>query len=190
MNSLSPTDAERIKHGQITAIFKKYNAQLRGFINKRIVSEEDAEDILQNVFYQLSKIDLIEHPIEHISAWLYSVAGNQIIDRSRKKREERLPGMVSDSEDSYLPYDISDDTSTPEKEFLKTMVWEELELSLKELPDEQRSVFELTELQGISFKEIAEATGIPVNTPISRKRYAVQHLRKRLDILYKDLLEP
>lgn len=140
-------ERERIKHRQITDIFRKYHQQLKGYLRKRTVSEEDVEDIAQNVFYRLSRIDLIESPIEHVSAWLYSVAGNQLIDRSRKRKEERLPGSVSEKEDDYLPYDICDDTASPEQEYIKALVWDELEDALAELPAEQREVFELTELQ-------------------------------------------
>ena len=147
---------------RVADIFRKYQAQLKGFISRRVSSKEDSEDILQNVFYQFMKYDQEDSPIEQIAAWLYSVARSQIIDRSRKHREEEMP---------YL-----------------SAVWEELEHALLELPDEQRAVFELTELEGFPFKEISESTGIPVNTLISRKRYAVLFLRKRLYNLYEDIL--
>lgn len=143
-------------------------------------------------FYQLSKIDLIERPIEQISAWLYSVANNQIIDRSRKHKEVEMPYMkTNDDEDLFLSEVTSlllDEDASPETEYLRSLVWEELEAALEELPEEQRKVFELTELEGFSFKEISEATGVAVNTLISRKRYAVLHLRERLDDLYRELL--
>lgn len=175
-----------------SGIFKKYRTQLRNYISKRVFSKEDGEDILQNVFYQLSKIDLIEKPIEQVSAWLYSVANNQIIDRSRKHREEEMKTVVGDNGEELFLAEVTglllDEDSSPETEYLRSLVWVELEAALTELPEEQREVFELTELEGYSFKEISEATGIGVNTLISRKRYAVLHLRERLKDLYDELL--
>ncbi|MDR1504818.1 MAG: RNA polymerase sigma factor [Prevotella sp.] len=175
-----------------SGIFKKYRTQLRNYISKRVFSKEDGEDILQNVFYQLSKIDLIEKPIEQVSAWLYSVANNQIIDRSRKHREEEMKTIVADNGEELFLAEVTglllDEDSSPETEYLRSLVWVELEAALAELPEEQREVFELTELEGYSFKEISEATGIGVNTLISRKRYAVLHLRERLKDLYDELL--
>lgn len=178
-----------LREREIADIYQKYRSPLRGFIAKRVPSREDCEDILQNVFYQLSKIDLEENPIEQISSWLYSVARNQIIDRSRKKKDVSLPD--SNAEDGGFVRELTDtilSSDSPETDLLKALIWEELEIALSELPDEQRNVFELTELEGFSFKEISEATGIGVNTLISRKRYAVLHLRKRLYELYEDFL--
>ncbi len=176
----------------VSLIYKEYQGELRGFISKRVSFKEDAEDILQNIFYNLSKIDLVENPIEQISAWLYSVARHQIIDRDRKKKEERMPQFSMGSDDDILT-DIADILSdpgdTPEAAYMQQLILEELELALDELPEEQKTVFELTELQGIPFKEISESTGIPVNTLISRKRYAVLYLRERLKYLYDDMVE-
>lgn len=180
------------KSQHISDIFKQYQSPLRGYISKRVSTKEDSEDILQNVFYQLSKIDLETNPIEQISGWLYSVARNQIIDRSRKHKEEEMPYYTnSDDETSFIKEvtNVLLDNDSPETTLLKSVIWEELELALSELPDNQRDVFELTELEGFSFKEIAESTGITVNTLISRKRYAVLHLRKRLYNIYIELLE-
>lgn len=177
----------------ISAIFKKYQAQLKGYISKRGLSKEDSEDVLQNVFYQLAKVDLAANPIEQISGWLYSVARNQIIDRKRKHKEEEMPYYADDSEDGSFIVEVTkvlfDEDASPETEYLHSLVWEELELALSELPDEQREAFELTELEGFSFKEISAAINVPVNTLISRKRYAVLHLRERLKDLYGELLE-
>lgn len=176
----------------VTDIFKKYQSPLRGYIVRQVSSKEDSEDILQNVFYQLSKLDLEANPISQISGWLYAVARNQIIDRSRKKKENEMPYLFDTDSESVFIKEVEgvllDAESSPETDLLKAMVWEELDIALAELPDEQRSVFELTELEGISFKEISESTGIATNTLISRKRYAVLHLRKRLFNLYEDLL--
>lgn len=171
----------------VADIFKEYNAQLRGYIQKRIPSKEDAEDILQNVFYQLSRMYEAESSIEQISGWLYSVARNQIIDSGRKRKEESLPYYQGEEEDEFLFMDIYDEDGSPEYDLLKTLFWEELATSLEQLPEEQRTVFELTELEGFSFREISETTGIPINTLISRKRYAILHLRKRLQKLYNEM---
>jgi RNA polymerase sigma factor (sigma-70 family) len=133
-----------------------------------------------------------ENPIRCISSWLYTVARRLIIDRSRKQREEEIPQLVNpDDEDSLveeLTQLILDDEASPESDYAKALVWEELEIALSELPVEQRTVFELTELQGFSFKNISESTGVAVHTLISRKHYAVLHLRKRLANLYYEFL--
>lgn len=192
MNNLSKIPSDNERSVRIADIFRKYQAQLKGFIARRVPSKEDSEDILQNVFYQFMKNDRADNPIEQISAWLYSVARNQIIDRSRKHREEEMPYLSGSEEDGTFLRELSelmpDEDQSPEMDYLRSMVWEELENALFELPDEQRTVFELTELEGIPFKEIAESTGIPANTLISRKRYAVLFLRKRLYSLYEEIL--
>ena len=178
---------------EISSVYIEYKDELKGYISKRVSIKEDVEDILQNVFYNLSRVDLIENPIEHISSWLYSVTQNQIIDFNRKKKEERLPEIAENDSDKEFVKSIlnmlSDPTDNPETSYLKSLLWIELESSLDELPIEQRSVFELTELEGFSFKEISESTGVPVNTLLSRKRYAILHLRNKLTNLYIDILE-
>ena len=175
---------------EIPAVYEEYKDELKGFISKRVRLKEDMEDILQNVFYSLINLDLSKNPIEHISAWLYKVTRNQITDYYRKKKEESLP-VHDDEEDQQFIKEIveflSDPEDTPETQFLRSLVWIELEKALDELPAEQRSVFELTELEGFSNKEIFESTGIPVNTLLSRKRYAILHLRERLADLYLEL---
>jgi len=182
---------DSLRNQEVSDIYNKYHSPLRWFIAQSIPSKEDCEDILQNVFYQLSKIDREESPIEHVSSWLYSVARNQIIDRSRKHREVEMPYIQESDDEVSVIKEITEvlfDSDSPETEMIKSLVWEELGVALNELPDEQREVFELTELDGFSFKEISIATGIGINTLISRKRYAVLHLRKRLSQLYDDLL--
>ncbi|NDV70279.1 RNA polymerase sigma factor [Dysgonomonas sp. 25] len=179
-------------HNQkISEIYDKYHSPLKGFISKRVSSKEDSEDILQNVFYQLSKIDFEENPVEKISAWLYAVARNQIIDRSRKRREVELP-HTQDSDGEGFIRSLTEmilESDSPEDEYIKAAIWEEIESALSELPDNQSEVFRLNELEGFSFKEISEATGVSIGTLISRKHYAVLHLRKRLAELYDDLLK-
>ena len=176
----------------VSAIFKQYQPQLKGFIAKRVSAREDREDILQDVFYQLLKTDPVATPIQQISAWLYTVARHIIIDRKRKHKEEEMPLAPAEEGQTLLLKEVSeylfDSDTSPEKEYMRTLVWEELDKALSELPEEQRVVFELNELQDFSFKEISESTGIPVNTLISRKRYAVLYLREKLCDIYEELL--
>lgn len=188
----TPKDSEK-KSQNVSDIYLEYKNPLKGFIFKQKLSKEDGEDILQDVFYQLSKVDLDESPIEQVSAWLYRVARNRIIDHQRKIREERIPAIAELDEDSLsLIQDMQNldfilDSDSPEGDFYKSLIMKELEEALDELPDEQSKVFTLTEMEGFSFKEISEATGIGINTLISRKRYAVLHLRERLAMIYQDL---
>ena len=175
----------------ISSVYEEYSGALRGFISSRIGSEEDTEDILHNVFYNLSRIDLMENPIEHISGWLYSVARNQIADRRKKKKEQRYPEIKPGGEDDLsldLSMMLAATDGDPERDYLVSLVWEEFCAALEELPQEQRVVFELNELEGIPFREISDTTGIPVNTLLSRKRYAVLTLRERLKSLYDELI--
>jgi len=185
-----PTEQQDV--GQLIV---EHRPKLKTFIHKRVSNKEDADDILQDVFYQLVKtVENSMNPIEQVSAWLYKVARNLIINRGIKKREESLPVYRSDESDEEILTDISEilfgnETSfSPETEYLRSLIWIELENALSELPPEQREVFELMELDGIPVKEISEATGVLVNTLLSRKHYAVKHLRKRLAGLYHDLI--
>ncbi len=173
-------------------VYDQYKPELEGYIRHRVDSAEDTEDILQDVFYKLTKTDLQENPIEYLSAWLYQAVTNRIIDRRRKKREQALPETRQENEDDYFLDSLSDfladDGNDPEIMFRNELIREEIELTLSELPPEQRSVFELTEYDGIPYKEIAETTGVPVPTLLSRKHYAIGHLRKRLQQLYREIV--
>ena len=175
-------------------LIEKHQPELKAFIRKRVPNKEDADDILQDVFFQLIKtIDNAIDPIERVSAWLYRVARNLIINKGIKKHEEELPTYYDEETGSSELKDFSEvlfgnnDTS-PESEYLRSLVWTELENALAELPPEQREIFEITELDGIPVKEISETTGVAVNTLLSRKHYAVKYLRKRLSGLYYDLI--
>jgi len=177
-------------------LFEEYRAKLKSFIRKQVSSNEDADDILQDVFYQLIRtIDDAINPVQQISAWLYKVARNTIINKGKKKKEQELPAYRNTDSDKDILNDIAEillskeETSpSPEMEYLRSLVWTELENALDELPVEQREVFELTELSGIPVKELSKTTGISVNTLLSRKHYAVVHLRKRLSILYDEII--
>ncbi len=182
----------------ITAVISRFGQRLLGFIRQRVGSEADAEDILQDVWYKLTTTVDTE-PIEQISGWLFAVARNKIIDRHRKKRPESLDTLLqsgSDQTDSNSGGDgpdlagiLLDESSNPETANLRGLFWKALQDALEELPEEQRTVFEWHELAGLSFKEIADLTGENVNTLISRKRYAVIHLRERLLTLYHEIIE-
>ncbi len=176
----------------VAEIVKAYSKRLTAFIGKRVNRMEDAEDILQEVFYQLAEADKLLKPIDQMTAWLFTVARNRITDQYRKKKPELLAEYAAEEEAEYLREEIgalmASDDDTPESRYMSSLIWEEINRTLEELPVEQREAFEMTELQGMSFKEIARQTGDPVNTLISRKRYAVLFLRERLRALYDELI--
>jgi RNA polymerase sigma factor (sigma-70 family) len=179
------------KNQTLKVAFQDEKQRLLAFIRKRVPEKTDAEDILQDVFYQLAETFNVLEPIEQISAWLFRVARNKIIDRYRKKKPESLEQYLNTGEDeeswnlSKLLFDPQDG---PENTYTRTRVWDALAEALDELPIEQRDVFVWHELEGKSFKDISEETGVTVNTLLSRKRYAVLHLRKRLESLYDEML--
>jgi RNA polymerase sigma factor (sigma-70 family) len=171
--------------------FNTYGKRLSNFIRKRVSSTEDAEDILSEVFYQLSRMDNLAKPVKQVSAWLYCVARNHIINWYAKKKNEPLPISAGDEDDDIFA-DFADvlfsNDSTSETEYLRSLIWSEIETALVELPPEQREVFEQTEFLDIPVKEIARITGTPINTLLSRKHYAVLRLRKQLQNLYEEMV--
>lgn len=174
----------------ITSVISRFGKRLLGFIRRRVGNEADAEDVLQDVWYQLTTTVDTE-PIEQIGSWLFTVARNKITDRYRKKRSSSLEDMLGpEEEDGGLGFSdiLLDNSNNPETAYLKTLFWQTLDEALQELPEEQRTVFVWNELADMPFKEIAELTGEKVNTLISRKRYAVLHLRERLQTLYNEIV--
>ncbi|MEM6632860.1 MAG: sigma-70 family RNA polymerase sigma factor [Bacteroidota bacterium] len=173
----------------IQRVIKEYNRRLFGFIRGRVSNNDDAEDVLQEVWYQLSRVVDIDS-IEQISAWLFRVARNTLTDRYRKKKPELLDDQTyaDDEGEGFIRDLLLDDTPGPEMEYLRELFWEELMEALDELPENQREVFVWNELEGQTFQEISDRTGIKLKTLISRKRYAVAHLRERLALLYEEFL--
>jgi RNA polymerase sigma factor (sigma-70 family) len=162
---------------RLTEVVNRERSRLRSFIRRRVADPRDAEDILQDVFSALVEANRLLMPIDHVTGWLYRVARNRITDLFRTRRPESL------ELDDLLP--ASD--ASPEAEYARTVLLEVLEQAIRELPPEQRDVFVAHELDGRSFKEIAAATGVGINTLLSRKRYAVLRLRERLRQTYDDL---
>jgi len=170
---------------------KKYGKQLMGYIKGKVGTIEDAEDILQEVWYQLSKVAGFEE-LESVSGWLYFVARNKIIDSYRKIKSSSLEDMtVENDEGEFSIRDILllDDNHDPELKLFKNLFWKELFQALDELPENQRQVFILNEIEHKTLQEIADAEGLNVKTIISRKSYAVKYLRKKLDYLYRELYQ-
>ena len=168
---------------RIVDIVERERARLRNFIRRRVPHAEDAEDILQDVFSELVDANRRLMPIEHVSGWLFRVARNRIIDLLRKREPERLgEATIVDRNGEAVPIEelLESETTDPEAEYARRRLIEELQQALGELPEDQRAVFVAHEIEGKSFKEIAAQRGININTLLARKRYAVLHLRERL----------
>jgi len=185
-------DMTREQDRQISEAVEQQRSRLRGFISRRVADPGDVEDILQEVFFELVEAYRLMKPIEMVGAWLFQVARNRIIDGFRKKKPEPLADLNVESEEGemlsieeFLP---SPDAG-PEAAYTRTVLIEELEAALDELPEEQRSVFIGHEIEGRSFKELATKTGVSINTLLSRKRYAVLHLKQRLQSVYDEFLK-
>jgi RNA polymerase sigma factor (sigma-70 family) len=174
---------------QISEIIAQERSRLRNFIRRRVPDPSDAEDIVQEVFYELVEANRLLMPIEHVTGWLFRVARNRITDLFRKKKPESFSDSAVEAEggevlqiEDLLP---SPDAG-PEALYVRGVLFDELELALDELPQEQRDVFVAHELEGRSFKEMSAENGVSVNTLLSRKRYAVLHLRDRLQTIYDE----
>ena len=158
--------------------------RLRNFIRKRVPGESDAEDILQDVFFELVEAYRLMKPVEQVGAWLFRVARNRITDFFRKKKPEPLDDGKASVFEDLLP----SPEAGPEAAYARNVLLEELDAALDELPEEQRYIFIAHEIQGRSFKELAAETGLSVNTLLSRKHYAVMHLRERLQAIYDEFI--
>jgi len=174
---------------RISDIVGQEQSRLRNFVRSRVPDVRDAEDILQDVFYELVEANRLLMPIEHITGWLFRVARNRIIDLFRKEKPEEFSDTtVLDEDDGLLQLEelLPSPDSGPEALYARNVLLDELELAIDELPDEQRQAFVGHALEGRSFKEMAAEAGVSVNTLLSRKRYAVLYLRERLQTVYEE----
>jgi len=174
---------------RISDVVKREQSRLRNFIRRRVPDPLDAEDILQDVFYRLVEANRLLMPIEHVTGWLFRVARNRITDLFRKKEPENFSEIEpADEEGELLQFEdlLPSPDAGPEALYARGLLLDELEVALSELPKEQREVFVAHEFDGRSFKEMAAETGESVNTLLSRKRYAVLHLRERLQRMYDE----
>jgi len=189
MDELSSSTSMTERDRQISEIIVEERSRLRNFIRRRVRDPSDAEDLVQEVFYELVEANRLLMPIEHVTGWLFRVARNRITDLFRKKKPETFSDAAVLDEDGEV-LQIEDlwpsPEAGPEALYARNVLLDELELAIDELPEEQRAVFVAHELEGRSFKEIAAQTGVGVNTLLSRKRYAVLQLRERLQSIYDE----
>ena len=190
MNEVLSTSWMTIEQDQrIYDAVKLDEARLRNFIRRRVADQSDAEDILQDVFYELVEAYRMLKPVEQVSAWLFRVARNRITDLFRKRRPEAIgndPVVAEDGELLLIEDLLPSPDAGPEAVYARNVLLEELDAALDELPEEQREIFIAHELEGYSFKELAAATGLSVNTLLSRKHYAVLRLRERLQGMHEE----
>ena len=175
----------------ITKTVRQFGQKLFGFVRGRVKSTEDAEDILQDVWYQLSKLNNIAE-LENISAWIYEVARNKIIDKSRKKSNLAIEDFAFENEEGEFNFKeilLIDESSNPEMGFFKELFWKEFQIALDELSPNQKEVFLLNEMEDMTLQQIADQKGENLKTIISRKGYAVKHLRNKLNYLYLELTD-
>ena len=173
---------------RISEVVKRERSRLSNFIRRRVPDPLDAEDVLQDVFYRLVEANRLLMPIEQITGWLFRVARNRITDLFRKKEPENFSDLAVADDDEMLRFEdlLPSPDDGPEALFARNVLLEDMKAALAELPQEQREVFLAHEIEGRSFKEIAEKSGVSVNTLLSRKRYAVLHLRERLQRVYDE----
>ena len=175
--------------GRITEVFAEQRSRLRNFIRKRVPNEADAEDLLQEVFFELVEANRLLMPIEYVTGWLFRVARNRITDLFRKKKPENFTdASVMDEDGELMQVEdlLPSPDAGPDALYLRHLLLDELEVALAELPVEQRDVFIAHELEGRSFKELSAETGVNQNTLLSRKRYAVLQLRERLQRIHDE----
>ena len=174
---------------RISEVVNRDRARLRNFIRRRVADPRDVEDILQDVFSELVEANRMLMPIDHVTGWLFQVARNRITDLFRKMRPESFADVASGRDDEEFRFEelLPSPDAGPEALYVRSILLDELQTAIDELPAEQRAVFVAHELDGRSFKEISGETGVGVNTLLSRKRYAVMHLRRRLQGVYDEL---
>jgi len=181
-----------LRDQRISDVVKREQARLRNFIRRRVPDPRDAEDVLQDVFYRLVEANQLLMPIEHVTGWLFRVARNRITDLFRKKRPENFSDLaVANQDDEVLSFEdlLPSPEAGPEAAFARRVLLEELESALEELPAEQRDVFMAHEFEGRSFQDLAAESGVSVNTLLARKRYALLHLRRRLQRVYDEFVK-
>jgi RNA polymerase sigma factor (sigma-70 family) len=191
MKALSSTASMTEEDEQISGIITQEGSRLRNFIRRRVPDRADAEDIVQDVFYELVEANRLLMPIEHVTGWLYRVARNRITDFFRKKKPQSFSDTsIEDADGELLSLEdlLPSPDAGPEAVYIRHLLLDELETAIDELPDDQRDVFSAHELEGRSFRELAAETGVNINTLLSRKRYAVLNLRERLQSVYEDLI--
>ena len=177
---------------RISEVVKREQTRLRNFIRRRVPDPRDAEDILQDVFYRLVEANRLLMPIDHVTGWLFRVARNRITDLFRRKKPVSFSDtVVGDENDERLTLEdlLPSPDAGPEALYFRHALLDELELAIAELPQDQREVFVAHELEGRSFRDMAAQTGVSVNTLLSRKRYAVLHLRERLQDIYDEFMK-
>jgi RNA polymerase sigma factor (sigma-70 family) len=185
--AIEPGEKRIARDRRISEVIQRERRRLLHFIRGRVDDRGDAEDILQDVFFELIEADRLMRPIEQVGAWLYRVARNRIIDRFRKnKRDIEVPLNASEPDALQLEDLLPSPDAGPEALYARSVLLEELSEALEELPEEQRDVFVAHEMEGRSFKQLATETGLSVNTLLSRKHYAVLHLRRRLQAIYDE----
>ena len=186
--TINPSMSE-LKAISITKAIQQFGKNLLGFVRGRVNTTEDAEDIVQDVWYQFSKLNNIAE-LENVSAWLYEVARNKITDKSRKKTNLALEDYVYENDEGDFNFKeilLLDDSNSPELGLFKEMFWKEFQQAIEELPPNQKEVYLLNEMEDMTLQEIADQKGENLKTIISRKGYAVKHLRNKLNYLYKEL---
>jgi len=189
MDSVYPENMAEKNAKSFAAVVKTYGSQLMNFVKARVSKAVDAEDILQEVWYQFSRISDIDG-LENTGAWLYSVTRNKITDNYRKKKSDSLDELTSSKDEDDFSLEhllVADDSDNPELKIFKDVFWDELMKALSELPESQRTVFIRNEIEDMTLKEIAMEDNVSIKTVISRKGYAVKHLRLRMRALYEEL---
>ena len=192
MNELSSVALMTEQDRQISEVIAEERPRLRNFIRKRIPNEADVEDLLQEVFYELVEANRLLMPIEHVTGWLFRVARNRMTDFFRKKTPQAFSDSeIEDEHGELLQIEdvLPSPDAGPEALYVRSVLLDELEFALDDLPAEQREVFIAHELEGRSFKELSEESGVSINTLLSRKRYAVLHLRERLQTVHDEFLK-